>query len=77
MVSVIKMKAAYNLFNSSDKIIRGERDYIYFYDAVRFITIKITKGYGLSSNFSFSINRFSRSLINSLKLETARLTFGI
>lgn len=44
MAAVRRMKQAYNLCSSSDKISDEETDYIHFYSAVRSILFKITKG---------------------------------
>lgn len=44
MASTKRLKSAYNLCNSSDEITQLERDYIYFYGAVRSIIFKLTKG---------------------------------
>ena len=39
-----KLKQAYNLCTSNKKITQEERDYIYFYMAVRSVIYKFTKG---------------------------------
>ena len=44
MAAVRRMKQAYNLCSSSDKISDKETDYIHFYSAVRSILFKLTKG---------------------------------
>lgn len=44
MAAVRRMKQAYNLCSSSDKISDKETDYIHFYSAVRSIIFKLTKG---------------------------------
>lgn len=44
MAAVHRMKQAYNLCSSSDKISDEETDYIHFYSAVRSILFKLTKG---------------------------------
>ncbi len=44
MAAVRRMKQAYNLCSSSDKISDQETDYIHFYSAVRSILFKLTKG---------------------------------
>lgn len=44
MAAVRRMKQAYNLCSSSDKISEKETDYIHFYSAVRSIIFKLTKG---------------------------------
>lgn len=44
MDAVRRMKQAYNLCSSSDKISNKETDYIHFYSAVRSILFKLTKG---------------------------------
>ncbi|MBI9008470.1 MAG: type I restriction endonuclease subunit R [Tenericutes bacterium] len=44
MASVKRLKSAFNLCNASDEIIQNERDYIYFYGAIRSILFKLTKG---------------------------------
>lgn len=44
MAAVRRMKQAYNLCSSSDKISNKETDYIHFYSAVRSILFKLTKG---------------------------------
>ena len=44
MAAVRRMKQAYNLCSSSNKISDQETDYIHFYSAVRSILFKLTKG---------------------------------
>ncbi len=44
MVAVKRMKQAFNLCGSSDKIADCEKDYIHFYCSVRSILFKLTKG---------------------------------
>ena len=44
MAAVKRMKQAFNLCSSSDKITDCEKDYIHFYCAVRSILFKLTKG---------------------------------
>jgi type I restriction enzyme R subunit len=44
MAAVRRLKQAYNLCSSSDKISDKETDYIHFYSAVRSIFFKLTKG---------------------------------
>lgn len=44
MAAVRRLKQAYNLCSSSDKISDKETDYIHFYSAVRSILFKLTKG---------------------------------
>lgn len=44
MAAVKRMKQAFNLCSSSEKISDTEKDYIYFYCAVRSILFKLTKG---------------------------------
>lgn len=44
MAAVRRMKQAYNLCSSSDRISDKETDYIHFYSAVRSILFKLTKG---------------------------------
>ena len=44
MAAVRRMKQAYNLCSSSDKISDKETDYIHFYSAVRSILFKLTRG---------------------------------
>ena len=44
MASVKRMKQAFNLCSSSEKISDEEKDYIHFYCAVRSILFKLTKG---------------------------------
>ena len=44
IAAVRRMKQAYNLCSSSDKISDKETDYIHFYSAVRSIIFKLTKG---------------------------------
>lgn len=44
MVAVKRMKQAFNLCSSSEKITDREKDYIHFYCAVRSVLFKLTKG---------------------------------
>lgn len=44
MAAVKRMKQAFNLCSSSDKLYDTEKDYIHFYCAVRSILFKLTKG---------------------------------
>ena len=44
MAAVKRMKQAFNLCSSSDKLTDREKDYIHFYCAVRSILFKLTKG---------------------------------
>lgn len=44
MAAVKRMKQAFNLCNSSDKFTDNDKDYIYFYCAIRSILFKLTKG---------------------------------
>ena len=44
MAAVKRMKLAFNLCSSSEKISDGEKDYIHFYCAVRSVLFKLTKG---------------------------------
>ena len=44
MAAVKRMKQAFNLCSSSEKISDEEKDYIHFYCAVRSILFKLTKG---------------------------------
>ena len=44
MAAVKRMKQAFNLCSSSDQVSDNEKDYIYFYCAIRSILFKLTKG---------------------------------
>ena len=44
MAAVKRMKQAFNLCTSSEKLTQEDKDYIYFYSAVRSILFKLTKG---------------------------------
>lgn len=44
MAAVKRMKQAFNLCSSSEKISDEEKDYIHFYYAVRSVLFKLTKG---------------------------------
>ena len=44
MAAVKRMKQAFNLCSSSDKLTDNDRDYIHFYCAVRSVLFKLTKG---------------------------------